>query len=255
VTTWAFQSNPKLFDVVDATRHRIHSDWAANQHRNRIAIGDRVYFYVSGAKAGIYVVGTVVAGLVKRPAADAYGEWKVGVRYDARVTPPLLRAELLADPTLGQVSLFTRWQGTNYPLEPKAARRIKGLTQGRLERTWRGESVTRADRVWRLYVLELGDDAGPGRLPHRPNVYVGETSRTVLERLGVHLTDRVKGSGKVRRHFRAIRFDLFDSSRTYRSKEDALKAEANLAERLGRRGYTVINETGEDLRLLSLEEI
>jgi hypothetical protein len=95
-----------------------------------------VYFYQSGKSAGVYAIGTVISGPVRRPAADQYGEWKVGIRYDARVDPPILRAELLADPILGQVLLFTRWQGTNFPLEDAVARRLEMLTIGRLEPVW-----------------------------------------------------------------------------------------------------------------------
>jgi hypothetical protein len=219
-----------------------------------MAAGDEVYFYVSGAAAGIYVVGTVVAGPVKRSRPDEFGEWKVGVRYDARIDPPILRAELLAEPVLARVSLFTRWQGTNFPLERPVAKRIRQLTRGRRERVWRTEGARRERRAWRLYVLELDDEAGPGRLPDRPNLYVGQTARSVLERLGVHLTDSVIGSGKVRKHFRAIRFDLFNPSETFGSSAEALQAEAALEAALRRRGHAVVNKTGEDLKLESRSE-
>ena len=103
-------------------------------------------------------------------------------------------------------------------------------------------------REWHLYVLELEDAAGPGRLAGKPNLYVGQTQRTVLERLGTHLTDRIKGSRKVREYFRAIRFDLFDGMVTYASEADALAAETRLAERLRGRGYSVVNDTGKPFK-------
>lgn len=91
---------------------------------------------MSGVSAGIFVVRTVVSGPVIRPAADLYGEWKVGIRYDARAVPAILRHELVADPVLGEVTLFTRWQGTNFLLERAAVIRLEELTHDRLERVW-----------------------------------------------------------------------------------------------------------------------
>ena len=105
-------------------------------------------------------------------------------------------------------------------------------------------------RQWRVYVLELDDAAGPGKLPDKPNLYVGYTGRTVLERLGTHLTNpKGRGSRKVRRYFRAIRFDLFEGLGPYESKADALRAEAELDAELVRRGFTIVSKTGEDLDL------
>lgn len=106
-------------------------------------------------------------------------------------------------------------------------------------------------REWRVYVLELEDAAGPGRLPDTPNLYVGETGRTVLERLGTHLTNKQRGSGKVRLHFRAIRFDLFEGRGPYQTEDDALKAETKLAAELRARGFSIVSKTGEKLRLPS----
>jgi len=103
-------------------------------------------------------------------------------------------------------------------------------------------------REWRVYVLELDDGAGPGRLPDKPNLYVGQTARTILQRLGTHLTDPRKGSGKVRLHFRAIRFDLFEGLGPYNTQEDALQAETVLAADLRRRGFVVVNETGKPFK-------
>lgn len=104
------------------------------------------------------------------------------------------------------------------------------------------------NREWRVYVFELDDSAGAGRVADKPNLYVGETAKTILERLGTHLTDHQKGSGKVRLHFRAIRFDLFEGLGPYGTRKDALREEAKLAEELRSLGYTVVNKTGEDLK-------
>ncbi len=52
---------------------------------------------------------------------------------------------------------------------------------------------------------------GPGRLPDKPNLYVGaDCDGQSSSDCGAHLTDSMIGSSKVRKHFRAIRFDLFE---------------------------------------------
>lgn len=109
-------------------------------------------------------------------------------------------------------------------------------------------------RQWRVYVFELEDAAGPGSLADKPNLYVGQTERTVLERLGTHLTNTRRGSGKVRRYFRSIRWDLFEGLGPYESKEDALRAETELEADLRGRGFTVVNKTGKPLRLPRWDE-
>ena len=110
-----------------------------------------------------------------------------------------------------------------------------------------GAGVTRV-RQWQVYVYELDDAAGPGRVAGKPNLYVGETERTVLERLGAHLTNKLTGSRKVRKHFRAIRFDLFEGWGPYETESDALRAEGDLARSLREAGFAVVNKTGSPVR-------
>ncbi len=125
MTEWMFQANPKRYDLLAAARAGIDDNWSMNQHRDRVAIGDRVYFYLSGATAGVYVVGRVVGPVVEAQAADEFGRWKVDVEYDAWVEPPLLRPELLADPVLGAWPPFRGQLRTNFILPADVASRLR----------------------------------------------------------------------------------------------------------------------------------
>jgi 5-methylcytosine-specific restriction protein A len=53
--------------------------------------GDLVYFRLSGREAGLYAIGTILSSCFESP--NEYGSWKVNVRYDSLLSPPLLRAE------------------------------------------------------------------------------------------------------------------------------------------------------------------
>lgn len=96
---WIFQANPKRYDVLQAASQGKDNRWSMKVHRDKVAVGDRIWFLVAGRAAGLYVVGTV-ASPVYETEDDGFGRWKVDVTYDAIIEPPLLRRELLAAPEL-----------------------------------------------------------------------------------------------------------------------------------------------------------
>ena len=98
-------------------------------------MGDRVFFYLSGSGAGIYVVGRVVSPAYAAPDEDQFGRWKVDVEYDAFVEPPLLRAGLTdpaSEPVLADWAPFRGLQGTNFLVPEAVAARLGQLLAGRL---------------------------------------------------------------------------------------------------------------------------
>ena len=103
-----------------------------NQHRDKVVVGDRVYFYQSGPKAGVYVVGRVMSEAHDEPGADDFGRYKVDTAYDSFVEPPLTRDEMLADPVLKDFNVLRGQQGTNFPLSEELANRLAALTTDRL---------------------------------------------------------------------------------------------------------------------------
>jgi predicted GIY-YIG superfamily endonuclease len=92
--------------------------------------------------------------------------------------------------------------------------------------------------VYHVYVIELSDGAGPRVSPQKPNVYVGQTVRDPQVRFAQHLTG-VKASRVVRRFGVRLRPRLYRNYGPYRSRDEALEGERDLAARLRRRGFTV----------------
>jgi 5-methylcytosine-specific restriction protein A len=88
---WIFQSNPSKYDLLADWSDGAVRTWSANQQRNQMAPGDTIFFRVSGPKAGLYALGTILTFCYDAP--DEFGRWKVDVRYDSLIHPPLLRRE------------------------------------------------------------------------------------------------------------------------------------------------------------------
>lgn len=132
MTGWIFQSNPKLYDVHDAVARSRQEWWSTPRYRDRIALHDRVWLQIVGPRRpGIYFVATVVSLPYERPDAT-FWRWHTDIRWDSRVEPPLLRAELLGDPGVGSFRPFRGFQGTNVPLPPEVAARLAELAGPRL---------------------------------------------------------------------------------------------------------------------------
>ena len=117
------------------------------------------------------------------------------------------------------------------------AGKIKKQVTNELKR--KGYTVNQDETTWRTYVINLHDprkdDVGSGY------VYVGETSLTVDERLQQHLTGARNSKTRlfspvVKRFGTGLNRDLM-TSKVYMTKEQAMKAEQRLAERLRSAGY------------------
>jgi predicted ATPase len=108
-----------------------------------------------------------------------------------------------------------------------------------------GYTVNGLRTVWGLYVIELSDDIGDRTDPDLPWVYVGQTTLTPEERFEQHRSGARNGKGRrlhskwPHRYGIRLRPDLYQRESVRYSKDDALAAEAALAERLEREGYSV----------------
>ncbi len=117
------------------------------------------------------------------------------------------------------------------------------------------------DRTYTLYVVKLHEDARErvtasldrydrSRVnPKLPCLYVGYTSGTPKRRLEKHLSGDRVGSSIVRDHGMGLLKSFTRGRRRLRSEEDALTAEAALAEELRDQGYAVYGRHGDPLHL------
>ena len=96
----------------------------------------------------------------------------------------------------------------------------------------------RAPRVYRVYVVELDDAAGPRLNPDLPCVYVGQTADSPEERFDEHLRGH-RASRHVRKHGVRLRPDLYQTLPLQATREQAEVLEARVADELRRRGFTV----------------
>jgi hypothetical protein len=105
-----------------------------------------------------------------------------------------------------------------------------------------------ARRRFRLYVIRLRASvlrsrsfrkANPRYVAGKPCVYVGSTAKTPEQRFTVHMTDRVKGSGKVRKYGECLLKWAYQDLPIFYSREKAEEAEAKYADELRKRGWGV----------------
>jgi restriction endonuclease Mrr len=178
-SSWIFQGNPKLYDLVERATSGQDDNWAMNQHRADVRVGDQIYFYLSGADAGIYVVGSV-AGPVFDAGPDAnFGRWKVAIDYQYLVDTPITRAELLSDPITSNVRVFKGAQGTNFEISNTVAEAIDKLSDNR--RSPVEQRVDPLTNSWRD--VENMHRAHEGRVREALLDYMHEMDPSAFERL------------------------------------------------------------------------
>ena len=97
---WVFQCNPKRYDLASELEKGIRTqDWAMNQHRERVAPGDRVFFWQTGSNARLLATGHVDSPVYERESP--FGRHRVGIVFDCRIIPPVTRPEMLSETILG----------------------------------------------------------------------------------------------------------------------------------------------------------
>jgi predicted GIY-YIG superfamily endonuclease len=101
-----------------------------------------------------------------------------------------------------------------------------------------GDDGGRRSRIFRVYVIELDDAAGPRARAELPCVYVGQTADTPEERFAEHKSGH-HASRHVKRHGIRLRPDLYATLPLVPTREQAEELERRVAEELARRGYTV----------------
>lgn len=138
MTDWIFQGNRKWYDLDAGIAASRQHWWSTPRYRDRTAAGDRVWLQIVGRDhPGIYYAATITTPTYEDPewhdAGSAFGRWRTGIRFDYRIDPPLLRAELLADAALGSFRPFRGFQGSTVPVPPEVALALSERAAPRLE--------------------------------------------------------------------------------------------------------------------------
>lgn len=130
---WIFQANPKRYDISSAILKGSDRNWAMNQHRDLVSVGDRIFFWVSGPNAELMAVGRVASPIYQREGSE-FGKYAVDIIYEARIEPPLSREEILSgNSALASYKPFGWLMGTNHPIKDlRVAKEIEQAIQPRL---------------------------------------------------------------------------------------------------------------------------
>jgi hypothetical protein len=138
MTDWIFQGNSKRYDLDAAIAASRLQSWRTPRYRDRTAAGDRVWIQVVGRdEPGIYYVATITASTYEDPewhdGGSPSARWKTDVRFDYRIDPPLLRAELAATAGLTSFRPFRGFQGSTVPLPADIAAALRERAAPRLD--------------------------------------------------------------------------------------------------------------------------
>ena len=118
--TWIFQGNPKRFNIIEYLEKGGEADWSANQHWKEMSVGDPVYFWVAGEKAGIYALGEIISLPEERAEDDnekEFGDRKVGVKINKYLGEKYVSREVfLTNDILKNCSIITFANASNFVL-------------------------------------------------------------------------------------------------------------------------------------------
>jgi EVE domain len=134
---WIFQGKRRPGELAAAVRESRERAWGTPRYRDRMALGDRVWLAVVGREApGVYYRATIVSETYQQPAEPSSRSpfrWRTDIRIDYRISPPLLRRELLEDAELGSFRPFRGFQGSNAPIPEDLAAALAARAEPRLE--------------------------------------------------------------------------------------------------------------------------
>ena len=132
VNSWVFQSNPTKWSLLEAIENNVNNDWAANQNRDKMKIGDLIFFRQSEPNSGVYAIGHLMKEPINR-GSNIFGEWGVVVSFDYKIESPLLKAEILANKDLSSITQINGLQGSNFSIVNETAQMLLNYLEPRLK--------------------------------------------------------------------------------------------------------------------------
>jgi 5-methylcytosine-specific restriction protein B len=132
VNSWVFQSNPSKWSLLNAIEKNINNDWAANQNREKMKVGDLIFFRQSEPNSGVYAVGHLMREPINR-GQNIFGEWGVIVSFDYKIEPPLLKAEIATNKELSSITQINGLQGSNFSMRSETSELLLDYLEPRLK--------------------------------------------------------------------------------------------------------------------------
>ena len=132
INSWVFQSNPSKGSLLGAIEKNVNNDWAANQNRDKMKLGDLIFFRQSEPNSGVYAIGHLMKEPINR-GANIFGEWGVVVSFDYKIDEPLLKAEIGANADLASITQINGLQGSNFSMPNETAQLLLKYLETRLK--------------------------------------------------------------------------------------------------------------------------
>ena len=112
---WIFQSVPKRYDLRERLLEGVEVTWYATRYRNRMLVGDVVFFWLAGPPdiRGIYGWGKLTSTPYRKDAWRSHG---VDVRFEKRLKAHLSVTEIRSVPDLQDLLILRSAQATNFLL-------------------------------------------------------------------------------------------------------------------------------------------
>ena len=135
---WLFQGNPRYYRVIEAIRDFEQLPWTVTRYAKEMQVGEGVLIWMSGVKAGIYAIATIVSlpEIITKPPDIGYWleQGKLGqkpcvrLRFSQKLLDrPLLRTELKQDPILKDLMVIRQPNSTNFKVTDEQWQRVYEL--------------------------------------------------------------------------------------------------------------------------------
>ena len=132
VNSWVFQSNPSKWSLLEAIEKNVNNDWAANQNREKMKVGDLIFFRQSEPNSGVYAIGHLMKEPINR-GENIFGEWGVVVSFDYKIDAPLLKAEIASNRDLASITQINGLQGSNFSMQNETSQFLLNYLEPRLK--------------------------------------------------------------------------------------------------------------------------
>jgi MoxR-like ATPase len=154
---WIFQANPKYFNLVGAAKELKEISWKINRYKEYIQVGDIVYFWEAGNKAGIVAIGKIdsIHAAITTPNEemkfvrgdenrdeDPTPFFGARVSIDRVLPDRIEKQKLLSDPVFVSMQILRHPQGTNFKVTYEEAQALNDLIE------WPGNKLDTLDQFF-----------------------------------------------------------------------------------------------------------
>lgn len=123
MNVFVFQSVPERYDLRKVIEPGVKDTWYATRYRNKMNIGDLVFFWMAGDEhfRGLYGWGEVISSPYIKDDWDRHG---IDVIYKKKFAKPIKARLLKEDAELSKMLIFRAPQATNFLLSDEEAKRL-----------------------------------------------------------------------------------------------------------------------------------